>query len=124
MFMVDAPVRMSTPGHSMSGADGVGEAGWLTPGVALEKKLEKRLPNEGDVSDPMPPDGEEQPDSKPAPTIRTAARRPRLRSSSCPGRIGITRLFRTPTPLPTPYISETVATPRPPIGQRSSRRRA
>src|SRR5882724_12395000 len=96
MFKVDAPVRMSTPGHSILGVSGVGECGWVTPGVALEKKLAKRLPNEGDVSgDPTPPDGDEQPDNNPAPTIRTAARRrPRLRSSSCPGSIGITRLFR------------------------------
>jgi hypothetical protein len=50
MFNVDAPARMSTPGHSTSGADGVGDAGWLTPGFAPEKKLEIRVPHEGVVS--------------------------------------------------------------------------
>jgi hypothetical protein len=50
MFMVEAPGRMSTPGHSMSGADGVRDAGWLTPGFAPEKKLEMRFPHDGVVS--------------------------------------------------------------------------
>ena len=49
--MVDAPVRISTPGHSTSGADGVGECSWVTPGVAPEKKLANRLANEGELSD-------------------------------------------------------------------------
>ncbi len=46
MFKVDVPARMSTPGHSTSGADAVGEAGCVTPGVAPEKKPVNRLPND------------------------------------------------------------------------------
>src|ERR1700745_2227341 len=62
-FMVDAPVRISTPGHSTSGADGVGECGCVTPGVAPEKKLVKRLVNEGELSDDPTLEASEQPDS-------------------------------------------------------------
>ena len=50
MFRVDAPVRMSTPGQSISGAEGVGEAGCVTPGVALEKKLANRPLKDGEMS--------------------------------------------------------------------------
>src|SRR5712691_495548 len=114
MFKVDAPVRMSTPGHSMSGAEGVGDAGWVTPGFAPKKKLENRLPNEGESSADPTLEADEQPDSATALTSSTAARRTlRIRSSSCPGRIEITRLFPTKPLCPPPYISETVAAPRP-----------
>jgi hypothetical protein len=33
---------MSTPGHSTSGADAVADLGWVTPGLAPEKKLVTR----------------------------------------------------------------------------------
>ena len=86
-------------GQSISGADGVGERGWVTPGVALEKKLAKRLLNEGELSDDPSP-ANEQPDSTKAPNNTAAARlAPRFRSSSCPGRIEITRFFPTKSPF-------------------------
>jgi hypothetical protein len=74
MFMVDAPVRISTPGHSISGADGVGERGWLTPGVAPEKKFANRLPNEGELSEDPMLDASEHPDSARALTINVPTR--------------------------------------------------
>jgi hypothetical protein len=85
MFKVDAPVRISIPGHSMSGADGVGEAAWVTPGVALENKPAKRLPNE--LSDDPTLEADEQPHKAPALNMAIARRAPRFRSSSCPGGI-------------------------------------
>src|SRR5215475_16174748 len=95
--MVDAPVRISTPGHSASGADGVGEWGWATPGVALEKKLKlaNRLANEGELSDDPTLEASEQPDSIAALTISPTARRPPRPRSQFPGPIEITRLFPT-----------------------------
>jgi hypothetical protein len=47
MFMVDAPARTSTPGHATSGAAGVADFGWLTPGVAPAKKFEILVPHDG-----------------------------------------------------------------------------
>ena len=84
IFMVDAPVRISTPGHSASGADGVGEWGWATPGVALEKKLKlaNRLANEGELSDDPTLEASEQPDSIAALTISAAAQRGPRRAKS------------------------------------------
>jgi hypothetical protein len=114
MFMVDAPVRMSTPGQATSGADGVGDAGCVTPGFAPEKKLETRLLNDGESSlDPML-ETDEQPDIASALANTTNMRRtPRLRPSICPGRIEIARLFRQISLPPKPYNSQTVAPPRP-----------
>jgi hypothetical protein len=82
--MVDAPVRISTPGHSASGADGVGEWGWATPGVASEKKLKlaNRLANEGELSDDPTLEASEQPDSIAALTISAAAQRGPRRAKS------------------------------------------
>jgi hypothetical protein len=82
MFMVDAPVRISTPGHSTSAADGVGECGRVTPGVALEKKLANRLVNEGELSDDSTLEASEQPDSIAALTISAAAQRGPRRAKS------------------------------------------
>src|ERR1700730_530392 len=84
MFKVDAPARMSTPGHSTSGADAVGDAGWLTPGFAPEKKLEIRVPHDGVVSyGSITLEADEQPETRAetrtALAISAAARRP-LRS--------------------------------------------
>jgi hypothetical protein len=76
--MVDAPVRISTPGHSTSGADGVGECGCVTPGVAPEKKLA----NEGELSDDPTLEAVEQPDSIAALTISAAAQRGPQRAKS------------------------------------------
>jgi hypothetical protein len=76
MLRVDAPPRTSTPGQSISGAEAVGAAGWDTPGLAPEKKLETRLPNDGDGVDGLsPPPRDEQPDSAAAPSNSTKARR-------------------------------------------------
>jgi len=75
--MVDAPVRISTPGHS---ASGVGEWGWATPGVASEKKL--KLANEGELSDDPTLEASEQPDSIAALTISAAAQRGPRRAKS------------------------------------------
>src|SRR5262249_61431478 len=98
MFMVDAPVRISTPGHSTSGADGVGECGCVTPGVAPEKKLVNRLANEGELSDDPTLEASEQPDSIAAPTISPTARRPPRPRPQLPRPLENTRLFPT-TPL-------------------------
>src|SRR6516165_1909957 len=95
IFMVDAPVRISTPGHSMSGADGVGECGCVTPGVAPVNKLVKRLVNEGELSDDPTLEASEQPDSMAALTISSPARHPPRSRSEFPGPIEITRLFPT-----------------------------
>jgi hypothetical protein len=75
-------VRISTPGHSTSGADGVGECGWLTPGVAPEKKLANQLTNEGELSDDPTLEASEQPDNIAALTISAAARRGPRRAKS------------------------------------------
>src|SRR5262245_14757793 len=97
MFRVDAPARMSTPGHPISGADGVGDAGWVTPGLALENMPEMRLPNELSA---VTLDAEEQPDSITPPSNSAAASQPpHARSSWRPRPIEITRLFWT---LPAP----------------------
>jgi hypothetical protein len=82
IFIVDAPVRISTPGHSTSGADGVGECDWVTPGVAPEKKFANRLANEGELSDDPTLEASEQPDSIAALTISAAVRRGRRRAKS------------------------------------------
>src|SRR5262249_33963266 len=81
---VDAPVRISTPGHLASGADGVGECDWATPGVASEKKLKlaNRLANEGELSDDPTLEASEQPDSIAALTISAAAQRGPRRAKS------------------------------------------
>jgi len=95
---IDAPVRMSTPGHSTSGAEGVGDAGCVTPGFALEKRLVNRLLSDGALS--MMLEAPEQPESATAPISATTARlRPRARSSPRPGHIEITQLFPTSRPL-------------------------
>src|SRR5436305_11760418 len=99
MFNVDAPLRMSTPGHSTSGADGVGACGWLTPGVALAKKFEMRLLNDGEVPEGScapSKEAEEQPESRML-ASRTPAGPMAERCWLCcdfPD-IGITRLSRT-----------------------------
>jgi N-acetylmuramic acid 6-phosphate (MurNAc-6-P) etherase len=72
---------MSTPGHSTSGAEGVGDAGWVTPGFALENKLVKRLVSEGESSDVPILEAHEQPDSIMALSMSNAAARPRFRLS-------------------------------------------
>src|SRR5262249_10092821 len=111
-FIVDAPVRISTPGHSTSGADGVGECGWVTPGVAPEKRLVNLLANEGELSDEPTLEASEQPDSIAALTISPAARhRPRPRSQF-PGPIEITRLFFRQAASCEAYTNQFVATPR------------
>jgi hypothetical protein len=110
--MVDAPVRISTPGHSMSGADGVGECGCVTPGVAPVNKLVKRLVNEGELSDDPTLEASEQPDSMAALTISTPARHPPRSRSEFPGPIEITRLFSDDPPPPKAYTNQFVATPR------------
>src|SRR5882757_10429417 len=100
MLRVDAPWRISTPGQATSGAAGVGDAGWVTPGLALENRLVKRLPNE-DVSSPDPPPvREEQPETAAAAnsSIAAARQRPHFPFPSCPGRIENTRLFPTIPP--------------------------
>jgi len=85
---------MSTPGHSTSGADGVGDGGWVTPGVALEKKLAHRLLSEGELSGELTLEANEQPDRSTALASSGAARRrPRFPSSSPQG-IEFTRFFR------------------------------
>jgi hypothetical protein len=61
---------MSTPGQSISGAEGVREAGWVTPGVAEEKKLEIRLPHPVEFSDKML---DEQPETRTALATSPAA---------------------------------------------------
>src|SRR5262249_34212119 len=102
MFKVDAPVRMSTPGQSISGADGVGDLGWVTPGFALAKRLATRLLNDGS-SPPSMLEIDEQPDSSSAPPASAnAPRRLRLRSSRCPGPIEISQLFSTESSRPMP----------------------
>jgi len=110
--MVDAPVRISTPGHSISGADGVGECGCATPGVAPVKKLVKRLVNEGELSDDPTLEASEQPDSMAALTISAPARHPPRSRSEFPGPIEITRLFSDDPLPPKAYTNQFVATPR------------
>jgi hypothetical protein len=70
---------MSTPGHSTSGAEGTGDAGWVTPGFALENKLVNRLAIEGESSDVPMLEAHEQPDSTAALTMSAAAAQPRFR---------------------------------------------
>src|SRR5262245_58854906 len=116
--MVDAPVRISTPGHSTSGADGVGQCGWVTPGVAPEKKLVNLLANEGELSDDPTLEASEQPDSIAAPANTPATRhRPRFRSQFS-GPIEITRLFPDDPGSSQAYINQFVATPRLPLPAR------
>ena len=93
MFKVDAPARISTPGQSISGADGVGERGWVTPGFALENMLVNRLVHELSDVDPTL-EAEEQPASAMPPNSSAAALQlPQTRSFWDPGPIEITRLF-------------------------------
>src|SRR5260370_27133723 len=95
--MVEAPVRISTPGHSTSGALGIGECGWVTPGVAPEKKLVNRLANEGESSDDPTLQAREQPHNAAALTTNPATRRRLpLRSPTFPLPIVITRFFTNP----------------------------
>src|SRR5262245_23044822 len=103
---------MSTPGHSTSGAEGVGDAGCVTPGFALEKRLANRLPSDGELSTML--EAPEQPDSATAPISATMAQPPpRARSSLRPGHIEITQLFPASRPsCARRYTSQTVATPR------------
>src|SRR5262245_10341473 len=101
---------MSTPGHSTSGAEGVGDAGCVTPGFALEKRLANRLLSDGALSTML--EAPEQPDSTTAPTSAMTAPPPRFRSSPRPGHIEIAQLFPTSRPSNARYTSQTVATPR------------
>jgi hypothetical protein len=58
----------------------VGEAAWVTPGVALEKKPAKRLPNE--LSEGPTLEADEQPDTAAAPKSKAITQQlPRFRSS-------------------------------------------
>src|SRR5262249_8433907 len=68
-------VRMSTPGHSTSGAEGVGEEGWVTPGVAPEKKLANRPVTEGELSDDVRLEMYEHPETNTLLATSSAARR-------------------------------------------------
>jgi hypothetical protein len=85
---------MSTPGHSTSGAEGVGDAGCVTPGFADENRFANRLPRADVVSEAelMMEEAPEQPASANAPTSTAAARLPRFRSPLCPGHIEIAQL--------------------------------
>src|SRR6201987_6320458 len=104
--MVDAPVRIAAPGHATSGADGVGECGCVTPGVAPVKKLVTRLVNEGELSEDPTLEASEQPDSMAALTISAPPpHQPRSRSEF-PGRIEITRLFPPTAPPPPPQFNQ------------------
>jgi hypothetical protein len=97
----------------MSGDEGVGDAGWVTPGLALENRPANRLLIEETVSDEPMLDAKEQPDSSMAPISSVNARSPpRIRLSSRPGRIEITRVFPDRNPRPVSYINQTMATPR------------
>ena len=58
------------------------ECGWVTPGVAPEKKLANRLANEGESSDDPMLEASEQPDNIAALTISAAARRGPRRAKS------------------------------------------
>ena len=83
MFKVDAPERISTPGHSTSGAEAVGDAGWVTPGLAPEKKLEIRALHDGVVDCVVSYcsttlDADEQPDTRTAMMSAPARPLPRL----------------------------------------------
>jgi hypothetical protein len=111
---VDAPVRISTPGHSTSGEEGVGDAGCVTPGLALEKRPANLLLIEETVSDEPMLDAKEQPDSSIMAPISSINARPppRIRLSSRPGRIEITRVFPDRSSRSVPYINQTMATPR------------
>src|SRR4030081_1950736 len=111
MFKVDAPARMSTPGHSISGADAVRDAGWVTPGVAPEKKLVNRLPKEPS-DDPVSESDEQAANAAALTKSANVRQKQRLGSSSRPGRIEITQLFSTKSPPAALYNSETMATPR------------
>src|SRR5262245_23856044 len=103
---------MSTPGHATSGADGVGEAGWVTPGVARENKLVNRLPNE-ESADPTLEADEQPAGSRPASNSAAAFQPARSDSVLCPGHIEITRLFCITQSTGFRYTSETMAAPRP-----------
>src|SRR5262249_41055310 len=95
--MVEAPVRISTPGHSTSGALGVGECGWVTPGVAPEKKLVNRLANEGESSDDPTLEASEQPHSTAALTIKAGTPRgPPPPSPKVSSPLPITPFFTNP----------------------------
>jgi len=96
----------------MSGADGVGECGCVTPGVAPEKRLAKRLVNEGELSDDPTLEASEQPDNMAALTTNPPARRHPRSRSEFPGRIEITWLFSDNPPPPNAYTHQFVATPR------------
>src|SRR5712692_5204366 len=112
MLRVEAPGRISTPGHSMSAA-GSPVAVRVTPSFgAEEKKLDIRLVNVGESAESTLEEDEQPVTSRP-PISSAAARRALPLPSSCPGRIGNTRLLPTETPRPRPYTSQTVATPRP-----------
>src|SRR5262249_61713594 len=77
------------------GAGGVGEGGWVTPGLPTEKRRVNLLANGGELSAEPTLDASEQPDSIAALTITPAGRhRPRPRSQF-PGPIEIIRLFPT-----------------------------
>src|SRR4051794_14364214 len=83
MFKVEAPLRMSTPGHSTCGADATGEAGWLTPGFAPEKKLATRAVQVGEFSsgeeDEITPETDEQPARRAPATSNSNSFPPRMR---------------------------------------------
>ena len=97
----------------MSGEEGVGDAGCVTPGLALEKRPANLLLIEETVSDEPMLDANEQPDSSMAPISSVNARPPpRIRLSSRPGRIEITQVFPDKNSRSVPYINQTMATPR------------
>jgi hypothetical protein len=97
----------------MSGDDGVGDDGWVTPGLALENRPANRLLIEDTVSDDPMLEANEQPDRIVAPISDANARPPpRICLSSRPGRIEITRVLPTKASLCAPYINQTMATPR------------
>src|SRR5262249_60316097 len=103
VFVVGAAVGISTRGDSMSGADGVGECGCVTPGVAPEKRLAKRLVNEGELSDDPTLEASEQPDNMAALTTNPPARRHPRSRPQFPPPLAITSLFSPHPPPPNPY---------------------
>src|SRR5689334_9220483 len=92
MFRVEAPLRISMPGHSTSGADGVGECGWAVPGFAPEKKLATLAVQVGELSsfddEVSTPDTFEQPATRTPAASHTSVFPPRMRLLSSPTQHG------------------------------------
>src|SRR5689334_4392698 len=88
MFRVEAPLRISMPGHSTSGADGVGECGCAVPGFAPEKKLATFAVQVGELSsvedEVSTPDTFEQPATRTPAANHTSVFPPRMRLLSSP----------------------------------------